>query len=141
MMWRYRPSTPSDAAWIATLRADVLHADLQRLGRYDPIRVRERFLAAFQPENTRVIVWEGQDAGTIAVREERESRWIEHFYLRPEVQGRGIGGEVLANILTQEPGDVVHRLNVLQGSAATRLYLRHGFVVEKQDAVDVFMIR
>lgn len=32
-------------------------------------------------------------------------------------------------------------LNVLQGSAARRLYERHGFVVEAQDPIDVFMMR
>ncbi|GGK25000.1 hypothetical protein GCM10011583_66300 [Streptomyces camponoticapitis] len=32
-------------------------------------------------------------------------------------------------------------LNVLQGSAARRLYERHGFVVEAQDPIDVFMVR
>lgn len=33
------------------------------------------------------------------------------------------------------------RLNVLQGSAARRLYGRHGIVVESEDRVDVFMAR
>jgi hypothetical protein len=32
-------------------------------------------------------------------------------------------------------------LDVLQGSAARRLYERHGFVVESEDAIDVFMVR
>jgi hypothetical protein len=32
-------------------------------------------------------------------------------------------------------------LNVLQGSGARRLYERHGFVVESEDEVDVFMKR
>jgi hypothetical protein len=32
-------------------------------------------------------------------------------------------------------------LNVLQGSAARRLYERHGFVLESEDPVDVFMVR
>lgn len=36
---------------------------------------------------------------------------------------------------------LVVRLNVLQGSAARRLYERHGFTVETEDPVDVFMVR
>jgi hypothetical protein len=32
------------------------------------------------------------------------------------------------------------RLNVLQGSPARRLYERHGFVLETEDPVDVFMV-
>lgn len=33
------------------------------------------------------------------------------------------------------------RLDVLQGSAARRLYERYGFVLEREDPVDVFMVR
>jgi hypothetical protein len=33
------------------------------------------------------------------------------------------------------------RLNVLRGSPARRLYERHGFTVDSEDAVDVFMVR
>ena len=45
-----RPSQTSDAAWIAELRAVVMRPDLERLARWDPVRVRERFLNGFQPE-------------------------------------------------------------------------------------------
>jgi hypothetical protein len=33
------------------------------------------------------------------------------------------------------------RLDVLQGSPARRLYERHGFTLESEDSVDVFMVR
>lgn len=33
------------------------------------------------------------------------------------------------------------RLDVLQGSTARALYERHGFTEERQDPVDVFMVR
>ncbi|WP_320783257.1 hypothetical protein [Streptomyces sp. CRN 30] len=33
------------------------------------------------------------------------------------------------------------RLTVLRGSAARRLYERHGFTVEEQDPIDVHMVR
>ncbi|MFE1147143.1 hypothetical protein ACFW42_08430 [Streptomyces albidoflavus] len=33
------------------------------------------------------------------------------------------------------------RLNVLSGSPARRLYERHGFTLESEDAVDVFLVR
>ncbi|MYV63244.1 GNAT family N-acetyltransferase, partial [Streptomyces sp. SID4931] len=33
------------------------------------------------------------------------------------------------------------RLDVLQGSPARRLYERHGFTLEREDAVDVFLVR
>lgn len=126
------------------MRAVVMRPDLERLGRFDPVRVRQRFLDAFEPQLTRVIVVEGVDVGTIAVRPATGAVWIEHFYLAPEWQGRGVGGAVLGATLAEARGDASrapYRLNVLQGSAARRLYERHGFVVESEDEVDVFMKR
>jgi GNAT superfamily N-acetyltransferase len=68
--------------------------------------------------------------------------WLEHFYLASHLQGLGIGSAVLGELLGRCDRDgVTVRLQVLQGSAARRLYQRHGFVVDSEDAVDVFMVR
>ncbi|MBF4607356.1 GNAT family N-acetyltransferase [Curtobacterium sp. VKM Ac-1393] len=135
-----RDSTGEDVEWLVELRAEVLRADLERLGRFDAVRVRQRMRDAYAPEHTRVIVVDGHDRGSITVRPDADTRWIEHFYLAPEAQGRGVGGTVLRTVLA-EPHVGSTRLNVLQGSAARRLYERHGFVVDTEDAVDVFMTR
>ncbi|MFF2297887.1 GNAT family N-acetyltransferase [Arthrobacter sp. NPDC058127] len=135
-----RPALPSDAGWIAELRAVVMRPDLERLGRWDPVRVRERFLNAFQSEYTFVVAVEGQAAGVIAVRPEPDALWIEHFYIAPEFQGRGLGSGVLRQIMGESKDHRPFRLNVLQGSPARRLYERHGFVLETEDPVDVFMV-
>ena len=139
--WSLRAAVESDAPWIAELRAGVMRPDLERLGRFDPDRVRQRFLSAFDPVVTRVVLVEGQEAGSIAVRPDEGSLWIEHFYLGADYQGRGIGSLVLQRELDARQDDHPFRLNVLQGSRAQALYERHGFVVESQDAVDVFMVR
>lgn len=141
MSWSLRPSTPDDAAWIAELRAEVMRPDLERLGRYDPTYVRQRFLTAFDPTLTRVIVVDGQDAGSIAVRPASDGVWVEHFYLASAHQGRGIGSQVLALVLDEHTDDAPLRLNVLQGSPARRLYERHGFVPYHEDDVDAFLRR
>jgi GNAT superfamily N-acetyltransferase len=138
--WSLRAAAGSDAQWIAELRAVVLRPDLERLGRFDPVRVRERFLSAFDPTVTWVVMVDGRDAGSIAVRPDAGSLWIEHFYLSADCQGRGIGSHVLRRQL-DDRRDRPFRLNVLRGSRAQALYERHGFTVESQDAVDVFMVR
>ncbi|WP_311213966.1 MULTISPECIES: GNAT family N-acetyltransferase [unclassified Arthrobacter] len=135
-----RPAVASDAAWIAELRAVVMRPDLERLERFDPVRVRERFLNGFQPEHTYIIHTDGVDAGVIAVRPEPDARWIEHFYVAPTHQGRGLGGAVLRHVMTASLDERPFRLNVLQGSAARRLYERHGFMLESEDPIDVFMV-
>ncbi|MEJ6544322.1 hypothetical protein PQI65_14125 [Brachybacterium paraconglomeratum] len=57
---------------MAELRAVVMRPDLERLGRYDPERVRRRFLDSFTPAHTRVIQHAGIDVGLVAVRPEAE---------------------------------------------------------------------
>ncbi|WP_282851659.1 hypothetical protein [Gulosibacter sediminis] len=66
-----------DIEWLVELRAEVLRADLARLGAFGEHRVRERMRAAFRPQNTQVIVVDGADAGSISLREEQDARWIE----------------------------------------------------------------
>jgi len=136
-----RPAAGNDAQWIAELRALVLRPDLERLGRFDPARVRQRFLSAFDPAVTQVVLVNGRAAGSIAVRPDEGSLWIEHFYLRADCQGKGIGSFVLRRQLAAGQAGRPFRLNVLRGSRAQALYERHGFVVESQDAIDVFMVR
>lgn len=131
-----RPALAEDAEWIAELRADVLRVDLERLGRYDEVRVRQRFRDAFEPAQTRIIVVDAVDVGSVALRRDGDSLWLEHFYISPSYQGRGVGGRVLTTVLD---GAGRYRLNVLRGSPARGLYERHGFVVDSEDDVDVFM--
>ncbi|USQ82415.1 GNAT family N-acetyltransferase [Streptomyces phaeoluteigriseus] len=140
--WGLRPAGPADVDDVAELRAVVLRGDLERLGRFDESRVRGRLRDGFVPAHTRVIEVGGVFAGCVAVRPGADAHWLEHFYLAPHVQGRGIGSAVLGRLLGEaDRGSVRLRLNVLQGSAARRLYERHGFVVEREDPVDVFLVR
>ncbi|HUR08228.1 MAG TPA: GNAT family N-acetyltransferase [Nonomuraea sp.] len=140
--WALRSAEPADVEAIAELRATVMRPDLVRLGRFDEHRVRQRLRDGFSAEHTSIIVAAGAFAGCVAVRPAEDGRWLEHFYLDPGLQGRGLGSAVLRTLLKRaDADDVLVRLNVLQGSAARRLYERHGFTVEAQDPVDVFMVR
>ncbi|RKN37070.1 GNAT family N-acetyltransferase [Streptomyces hoynatensis] len=140
--WELRPASAADVEAVAELRAAVLRADLERLGRYDEVRVRQRLRDGFVPGHTWVIEVGGEFAGCVALRPARDARWLEHFYLAPHLQGGGIGAAVLERLLERCDGEGTRvRLNVLQGSRARRLYERHGFAAESEDAVDVFMLR
>jgi GNAT superfamily N-acetyltransferase len=140
--WALRSAAAADVEKIAELRAVVMRADLERLGRYDEHRVRQRLRDAFSTQHTSIIMVDSECAGCLTLRPAEGRQWLEHFYLTPHYQGRGLGSAVLRAVLegTDAQGLTV-ALNVLQGSAARRLYDRHGFVVEAQDPVDVFMVR
>lgn len=142
MEWAMRPAEPADVEAIAELRATVMRPDLERLGRFDEHRVRQRLRDSFSAQHTSVIVADGAFAGCVTVRPAEDGRWLEHFYLAPGLQGRGLGSAVLRTLLKRTDADgVLVRLNVLQGSAALRLYERHGFTAEVQDPIDVYMVR
>lgn len=140
MTFSFRQSTDEDLDWIVDLRVRVLRADFERLGRFDPVRVGERLRNAFNKTNTRVILLGDQVAGCVTVRHEPEGRWLENFYLNPDLQGRGLGTQVLQRIL-EESGTTPIRLHMLRGSSAGSLYERHGFVAESEKDLDVIMVR
>ncbi|MGY0020655.1 N-acetyltransferase family protein [Streptomyces sp. cg35] len=140
--WELRPALVADIEVIVELRAAVMRADLERLGRYDPHRVRQRFRDSFAPMHTLVVEADGAFAGCVTLRPDGDDLRLEHFYLAPVHQGRGLGSAVLGALLDRADADArAVRLDVLQGSAARRLYERHGFTMESQDPVDVHMIR
>ncbi|MCU7731072.1 GNAT family N-acetyltransferase [Actinoplanes sp. KI2] len=140
--WQMRRASADDAEAVAELRATVLRPDLERLGRYDEHRVRQRLRDGFVPQHTWIVEVGGAFAGCIALRPAEDAHWLEHFYLAPDLQGGGVGTAVLRRLLAWCDRAVLRvRLNVLQGSPARRLYERHGFVLETEDPVDVFMVR
>ncbi|MEU7752864.1 GNAT family N-acetyltransferase [Micromonospora sp. NPDC049101] len=140
--WELRPASMADVDAVAELRAVVLRADLERLGRYDDQRVRQRLRDGFVPAYTWVVEVGGAFAGCVALRPADDARWLEHFYLAPHLQGSGIGTAVLRELLDRCDRDGTPvRLNVLRGSPARRLYERHGFTLEAEDPVDVFLVR
>ncbi|MGM1016291.1 MAG: GNAT family N-acetyltransferase [Actinomycetota bacterium] len=138
--WTLRDASWADLDWLVELRAVVLEDDLTRLGRFDPVRVRQRLRGSFDPECTRIILVDGSAVGSVAIRPDDGVWWLEHLYIDPAVQGRGIGTDILRAVVDVDRSRTL-RLNVLQGSPARRLYERLGFRVDDEDDVDVLMTR
>ncbi len=139
--WQLRPAVADDVHWLAELRAVVLREHLVRLDEFDEDEVRERLHKGFSADRTSVIVVDGVDVGCVALRPADDGDvWLEHFYLRPDLQGQGIGGGVVTWAIQQTAGRTL-RLSVLEASPAGRLYGRHGFVAYGSDGVDILMVR
>ena len=140
--WVLRSGVDADVEQIAELRAAVMRADLERLGRYDEHRVRQRLRDSFSTRDTSVIMVGRELAGCVTVRPVDGGQFLEHFYLAAHHQGRGIGSAVLRTLLERADAQgLTVRLIVVQGSDARRLYEHHGFVMEAEDPIDVHMVR
>lgn len=117
-----------------------MRPSLERAGVYDAWWVRQR--RDFTPAHGWVIETGGEFAGCVMLRPAEGCRHLEYFSIAAGLQGRGIGTGVLRHLLERCDQDGVPvRLQVLQDSPARALYERHGFTVEAEDAIDVFMIR
>lgn len=119
-----RPATPQDAAAIAVVHRLAMRISLPFLpelhtAEEDLWFVRERLSA----QNT---VWvaeaDGEVAGYIAFRD----GWIDHLFVHPDYQGRGLGPLLLDKAL--EDGTERQLWTFQQNTRARAFYVKRGFV-------------
>ncbi|EAR11300.1 GNAT family N-acetyltransferase [Reinekea blandensis] len=136
------PAQPDDAIALANLRAAAMKPSLEALGRYDEQRVRERFLKTFTPEDTVKIMVEGQLAGFYVLRTLPDHLLLDHLYLTPACQGKGIGTtllqELIASANTQQ---LPIRVGALRDSPANRFYQQQGFKKTHEESFDIYYER
>jgi len=138
----YEPATPDDVDALVELRIEAMRESLERIGRFDPARARERFASSFDPAYTRHILANGQRVGFLVVKPQAEGLLLDHLYLRPAQQGQGIGGRVLAGLLAD--ADARHlpvHVGALRESASNAFYVRHGFHQVGESEWDIFYRR
>lgn len=119
-----------------------MRESLERLGRFDPERARDRFLAGFDAHSTRRIEVSGQLVGFVVIKDHRSELLLDHLYVRPSAQGAGIGSEVLTQIFREadELGSPI-KVGALKESASNRFYIRHGFVFVESGEFDNYYVR
>jgi ribosomal protein S18 acetylase RimI-like enzyme len=119
-----------------------MRESLERLGRFDPQRARDRFLAAFDPAATRHVVASGERVGFVVVRSREDGLLLDHLYIVPSAQGRGVGAAVMADVLADaDARRLPVRLGALRESAANRFYERHGFELVERGEWDNHYVR
>ena len=131
-----------DAEALAALRVEAMRESLERIGRFDPVRARERFLSNFSPEHTRHIEAEGQRVGFVVVRRQSDCMFLDHLYIHPRNQDQGIGAAVLAHVIEEAAVQGLPvRVGALRESASNRFYSRHGFRLVEQSEFDNYYLR
>ena len=139
----FSPAKAADLSALTELRLRVMAESFNRIGRFDPERAQAWFADTYRPETTRLIVAGEEIAGCVAFYPTAPCVLkLEHFYLQPHWQGRGLGTAVLDVLLAEADAVAAAvQLTVLRESDAKRLYDRRGFVVTGRDDLDVYMER
>ncbi len=138
----FGPVSADDFDELVTLRITTMRESLERVGRFDPERARERLRKSFYPEHTRFILLDGAKIGFHALRPDGDALQLDHFYVHPRHQSQGIGSLVLQRLIAE--ADSQHlpiRLGALRESASNRFYQRHGFVQTHEDEWDIYYLR
>ncbi|GGP24735.1 GNAT family N-acetyltransferase [Silvimonas amylolytica] len=134
--------SPADLEDLCEIRVLAMRPSLERIGRFDDTRARQRLRDQFRPADTQLILVNGQRAGFFCVIREEGGFYLQNLYLVPGMSGQGLGAAVLRQILDQaDASGLPVRLEVLIESDAARFYERHGFVQLRQDGVDLFYQR
>jgi len=134
--------TEDDFEPLLAIRTDVMREHLERVGRYTPERSRSVFRGHFDEPGTRLIQQDGVRVGCVGFRRHEQEIKIDSFYLERRLHGSGLGTVILKALLAEaDATGLPVRLEVLTGSKADRLYLRHGFVKLREDAIEGFYER
>lgn len=132
----------SDFEELVALRIEVMRESLERIGRFDPVRARERFSAGFSPRHTRHILLGGERVGFVVVKPQGDTLLLDHLYIKPAAQGQGIGSAVLAQLFVEADAEAQQlRVGALRDSDANRFYARHGFQLVEQGEFDNYYVR
>ena len=130
------PVVAQDFESMLALRMAALRDSLERLGRFDLQRGRERLAAQFEPAAMRHIERDDERIGFLTLKPLADGSGLrlEHLYLRPGAQGQGAGAWALDWV--KRHGQDVH-LSALKLSDANRFYLRHGFELVGESEFDI----
>ena len=142
MRLTYSPTTADDAETLVLIRIAAMRESLERIGRFDPQRARARFLNTFDPARCRLIEADGVTVGFIVVRPEKDHWLLDHLYILPEHQRKGVGAAVLQDIFTDaDIHNMPIRVGALRGSDSNHFYQRHGFVKIAEEEWDIYYLR
>jgi len=136
------PAQPGDAEALVALRIEAMRDSLQRIGRFDPVRARDRFLSGYMPQHTRHIDSDGKRVGFVVVKPGPDAMLLDHLYIHPAHQGKRIGAAVLAQLIEEAAAlGLPVRVGALRGSDSNRFYLRHGFRLVGEGEFDNYYLR
>lgn len=132
----------SDAEFLADLRVRAMKESLVAVGRFDPSRAKNRFLDSFDPLLTQEILLNDERVGFVVVKEKDDHLFVDHLYIDPQHQSKGLGGATLKQVFDiADASKKIIKLGALKESRSNDFYKRHGFVLSETSEWDNYYIR
>jgi GNAT superfamily N-acetyltransferase len=95
--------------------------------------------AAWKPEQTRLILVEGQLAGWLRLEKYPDHRYLDLIVMDRKFQGKGIGSKVIQQLIQEAEGLPIW-LSVYRTNKARMLYQRLGFAELERDPTRIWMV-
>lgn len=139
---RFSSVQETDFEELLALRIAAMRESLEKIGRFDQQRARDRFLDSFSPNQTRHILLDGAKAGFFALKPLGGELLLDHLYVHPDYQCKGIGAITLRHIFAEKnPDKLPIRVGALRESDSNRFYIRYGFEKIEEWEWDIYYVR
>lgn len=126
---------------LVIFRIQAMRESLERANRFDANRVRERLRSNFNPRHTKWILLRGIKVGFFAASF-KDAIHLEHLYVLPEFQSKGIGRHVLeALFLEADARQALITVGALRESRSNDFYKKNGFELTKSAEFDNYYVR
>ena len=131
-----------DGNSLAELRVVSMRESLEAIGRFDPIRARDRFLSKYNANLTQKVIINGKIAAFYMVSEFDDHLYLDDLYVHPDFQRKGIGSKIMGLVIDQShvKGKPI-KLGALKESLSNEFYLSHGFVKSHSEQYDNYYVR
>ena len=138
----FAPVKSDDFDELVELRIAAMRESLERIGRFDPARARERLRNSFYPEHSRFVLLDGKKVGFYTFRPLAGFYQLDHLYVDPSCQSQGIGSSVLLLLIAEaDSRSWPVEVGALKDSASNRFYQFHGFRQKSEDVWDIYYVR
>lgn len=138
----YTDTVFDDADDLVEIRISAMRESLEQIGRFDPLRARERFIVSFVPESTKYVFFDAVKVGFVVVKFTATEMLLDHLYIRLEYQGKGIGTAVLQKVFAEADSRCLPlRVGALRESRSNHFYQQHGFIKSSESEWDIYYIR
>lgn len=122
---------------LAEMRARVMKPSLEKVGRYDDKRVRDRLTNEFNSGNCRILKHDDKLLGFYYIVESESEINLKHLYVDIGYQKLGFGTKALDIIKTEAKGKTI-KVNALKESPSNSFYQRNGFKYVYEDEFDIY---